>query len=152
MSLQRIHHGDTEYQTRWPLHAFRVWRNIEIDIHDNRNRIRDDVVCPHCQNRGIVALDAHPHTIAACPMCAVGRVQNVAWRMPLRYDKSGKPIFGEMQPVSDWCWRPSDDLHQYSWNHGASIDDTDTCNTCHIKPTRPGATCRTCINMKELTS
>ena len=151
-TFQKIHHGDATYQTRWPQHAFRAWRNIEVDVADNRNRVRDDVICPHCQNHGIVILDGPSNTVVACPMCSVGRIQNTSWRMPLRYEKSGRPIFGQMQPVSDWCWRPSDDMHQYSWNHGASIDDTDTCVECRRRPVRPGCTCRSCNAIKELTS
>lgn len=143
-----INHGGTTYRTRWPARAFTWFVNIDLD-NENRSVRSRDTTCPHCHNEGMVVLDGTNNGVA-CPMCSIGRVQNVTWRQPLRHDDRGKPLPMPLQPPSEWCWRPSDDLHQYSWNNGLGIDHTTHCPICRTGPAVPGSLCLSCQSRERL--
>lgn len=145
---QTVNHAGATYRTRWPKAMFSTYANVRVD----REVWKADktLVCPHCENRGLVALDGYSAEVVACPMCTMGRIHNTTWRVPIRYEKNGDPVLGAYVPADQWCWRPQDDIHQYSWNGGLSIDDTDRCSVCYEKPARPGGVCRSCKYRTEV--
>ena len=140
--MQVINHNGATYRTRWPAQMFQAFRNLDLD-EQNRPQVSDRVTCPHCANLGSVALDAYSCDVVACPMCQVGRLHNVSWRARLSFDDRNKPIVSS-QPISDWCWRPSDDPSAYSWNKGLSIDHTTRCSSCKQRAAIPGTVCIAC--------
>lgn len=145
---QLIHHGGRDYRTRWPRQMFNAW--INHTVNGDTVRVSTAETCLHCENFGLVALDAYPNTVAACPMCSIGRALNVTWRNPIEHDKAGTPIVGRFVPVDSWCWRPGDDVAQYSWNDGLGIDDVAACSSCRRRPVQPGKICRTCNTRNEV--
>jgi hypothetical protein len=148
-AFQRINRNGTTYQTRWPMHAFRAFLNVELG-EGGRSIVSRKVWCPHCQNGGVVILDASTCDGVACPMCAVGKLHNIAWRMNrFEYDSKGGPTPRGELPMESWCWRPSDDLSQWSWNNGLSIDHTAVCGACKERAALPGRECSGCQRKRE---
>lgn len=141
-STQTINHGGHTYRTSWPKQMFTSWINTRLDADGNPRR-NDDEICPHCQNGGLVILDATGSGVA-CPMCQIGRMQNVHWRTMLRFDKNGKPAAATILHPQEFCWRPQDDVAQYSWNNGLGIDHTTMCGQCRRSAAIPGHVCRSC--------
>lgn len=145
-AFQKVTHDNATYQTRWPLTTFRSWMNVELSA-DGKSTISRKVECLHCRNQGMVILD-HTNDGVACPMCSLGRLQNASWRAPFKFDGNGRPVTKAL-PVEEWCWRPSDDMSQWSWNHGLSVDHTKACPDCLHEPVIPGGTCPGCVSRRK---
>lgn len=145
---QLVHHAGRNYRTCWPEQMFNAW--INHTVSGDVVRVSNAETCLHCENLGLVALDAYPNTVVACPMCSIGRGHNVSWRNPITYTKQGEPVIGRMVPVDGWCWRPTDDPAQYSWNNGLGIDDVAACSSCYRQAVQPGNVCRSCKTRNEV--
>lgn len=75
--------------------------------------------CAHCHNSGNVVLDYYePVTGAPCPMCMVG--------FNVNQDRKEKNLcYWHMEHGDEGI-----DVHQWSWNHGLSIDHCRRCREC----------------------
>lgn len=150
MGFQRITlaGSGTTIQTKWPEQAFRAFLNVDLGA-DGRGVPSKSVRCPHCRNTGFVILDHTLSDAVACPMCVIGRMHNKSWRMgPIQFDSSGKPVVNEL-PIHDWCWRPSDDIAQHSWNYGLSVDHVAICGECNAAAAVPRKSCVACQRKRE---
>lgn len=146
---QVIDYNGRKLRTNWPHQAFRT--TINITIVNGYQAVNNATKCLHCDNVGIVMLDNQPRGVA-CPMCSLGRLQNQCWIPVLRKNSEGRPIKPGPYPIEEWCWKPSDDISQYTWNNGCSIYDIAQCIQCESMPARPQQLCAMCRNSKGETN